>query len=175
VPAPLFQRLLGPAFDTLPRALRAVHDARTPKTFHGACDVERGRSPLVALIAAVMGLPRTGAEVPLAVTIEADAELERWQRAFAGRPLRSTLRARNDALEERMGPMRFAFTIAVVDGAIRWTLAGVRWVFLPLPVAWFSGVAAREWAEDGRYRFDVRATLPVLGLLVHYRGWLEVS
>jgi hypothetical protein len=33
---------------------------------------------------------------------------------------------------------------------------------------------ARETVdEDGRFRFDVRLSLPFFGLLAHYRGWLK--
>jgi len=46
---------------------------------------------------------------------------------------------------------------------------------VPLPARWFAGVAARESEADGRYCFDVRAALPLAGLLVHYRGWLDVG
>jgi len=49
----------------------------------------------------------------------------------------------------------------------------VRVLGIPLPAAWFAGVHAREYERDGRYRFDVVATLPLIGLLVHYHGWLE--
>ena len=37
-----------------------------------------------------------------------------------------------------------------------------------------SGVGAREFADGERYAFDVRAWLPLVGLLVHYTGWLDV-
>jgi hypothetical protein len=44
-----------------------------------------------------------------------------------------------------------------------------------MPASLFDGVVAREFQFDGRYRFDVRADLPVIGLLVHYIGWLDVD
>ena len=31
---------------------------------------------------------------------------------------------------------------------------------------------AREYEADGRFHFDVPITLPLVGLLIHYRGWL---
>jgi hypothetical protein len=34
---------------------------------------------------------------------------------------------------------------------------------------------AREWEEDGRFWFDVPIALPLIGLIVHYRGWLAPS
>jgi hypothetical protein len=32
---------------------------------------------------------------------------------------------------------------------------------------------AREYEANGRFHFDVPIALPLIGLLVHYRGWLE--
>ena len=32
--------------------------------------------------------------------------------------------------------------------------------------------AREDVDEQGRFRFDIRLTLPVIGLLTHYRGWL---
>jgi hypothetical protein len=52
---------------------------------------------------------------------------------------------------------------------------GVRSLGIPLPLAWFDKVSARESVEGGRYRFDVRAEMPVVGLLVRYAGTLDVE
>ena len=82
---------------------------------------------------------------------------------------------RNGQLEERLGPMCFRFALRVENQATVWTLVGVKLLgLLPLPLAWFRGVGARESAQSGRYHFDVSAALPVVGLLIHYRGWLSV-
>ena len=43
---------------------------------------------------------------------------------------------------------------------------------LPMPLALAPLMSAREYEEEGRFRFDVRLALPLLGPLVHYRGWL---
>ena len=44
---------------------------------------------------------------------------------------------------------------------------------LPLPRFLAPRSQARAFVDDtGRYRFDVPITLPLIGALVHYRGWL---
>jgi hypothetical protein len=43
---------------------------------------------------------------------------------------------------------------------------------LPLPRALWPAIEASESQDDGRFCFDVRIALPLVGRLVHYRGWL---
>jgi hypothetical protein len=41
-----------------------------------------------------------------------------------------------------------------------------------MPMALAPRTPAREWQEDGRFQFDVSIALPLIGPVVHYRGWL---
>jgi hypothetical protein len=43
---------------------------------------------------------------------------------------------------------------------------------IPLPQALAPFGSAYESAEDGRFHFHVEIRLPVIGLIVGYRGWL---
>jgi hypothetical protein len=49
----------------------------------------------------------------------------------------------------------------------------VRFLGVPLPRRLHPRVRTLESERDGRYRFEVEAHLPLLGLLVRYTGWLE--
>jgi hypothetical protein len=170
----LFPRLLGSAFHQLPAPVQAIHRSRQ-EYFEGTCDIERGRGLLARVMAAVSRLPPSGKSVKLRIRIQRGPVGETWTRDFGGHAMRSTLRARGVFLEERLGPTRFCFTLVPEAGGIRWDLASVRSLGIPLPVSWFRGVEAREGASGGRYTFDVRAALPVVGLLVHYRGSLDAD
>jgi hypothetical protein len=166
---------LGADFDTLPPAVRSLHDGRAERVAHGRCDVERGTSLLARFLAALTALPAAGRDVPVQVVIRSEGGGDTWTRTFRGRRMHSTLRARGGRLEERLGPATFFFRLRAEGGSIVWTVDGVRAVGIPLPAAWFRGVTSRESADGPRYRFDVRAELPVAGLLVHYRGELDVE
>ena len=89
--------------------------------------------------------------------------------------MRSTLWADDGLLCERLGLVEFGFRLEAADGVLVWRVARVRALGVPLPVRCFEGVGAREFETDGRYRYDVAARLPLVGLLVHYRGWLDVA
>lgn len=176
--APLFPRVLGPGFATLPPTVRRLHEVPGAGRWQGEVVVERGRHPLARLFAWVTHLPPAGAG-PVVVDIDAVDGRERWVRRIGGRAMPSRLWAGQGAMAgllcERLGAVLFGFAMRVEDDALVWRVARVRvfgWV--PLPARGFAGVVARESERDGRYRFDVRAELPVAGLLVHYRGWLDV-
>ncbi len=171
----LFRRLMGDRFDALPRQLRAVHDGEAMRVFTGQCRVERGAGLLSRICGAVASLPPAAAAVPIEVSIETRGTAETWIRNFGGKAMRSTLRERDGLLEERLGPAVFRFVLVAERDAIEWRLVGVRSLGIPLPLAWFDKVAARESLEGNLYLFDVRAELPVAGLLVRYRGTLDVG
>lgn len=172
----LFRRLLGAEiFDALPAPLQILHLREGRALWRGEVEVMRGRGLLSRFCAWVTRLPPQGTG-PIAVEIIADDGREQWTRHVAGHAMRSRLWADDGLLNERLGLVDFRFRLTCVDHDIVWSVAGVRVLgLLPLPVAWFSQVRARESAEDGRYRFEVVAALPLAGPLVHYRGWLAVA
>jgi hypothetical protein len=171
---PLFCRLLGESFATLAPRVRALHLREGTCRYRGIVEVERGRGVLARLCAYATRLPPAG-HGPIEVEIAADAEGECWTRRVRGHVMRSRLWGRDGLLNERLGLVTFEFRIDAHDGAIEWTVVRVRALGLPLPVRWFEGVAARESEVDDRYHFDVRAALPLVGLLVRYQGWLDVD
>lgn len=171
----LFRRLIGDRFEALPIQLRAIHDGAALRTYAGQCRVERGTGFLSRVCGAIASLPPAADAVPIRVSIESHPRGETWNRDFGGKTMRSTMRGRGGLLEERLGPTVFRFALIAESDAIDWRLAGVRSLGIPLPLAWFDKVRARESVEGNRYHFDVRVELPVAGLLVHYHGTLDVG
>ena len=169
----MYRSLLGERFDRLPSAVREVHGGAGSVSLAGRCDVQRGNAMLSRLLGIATRLPAAGREIPLHVTIRRDAQGETWTRRFAGKAMRSRLRAEHGLLVEALGLARFDFALDADDGRVDWRLKRVRALGVPLPLRWFEGVQAREWEEGGVYRFDVRAVVPLAGLLVRYRGWLR--
>jgi hypothetical protein len=54
---PLYRRVLGEAWDSLPEPLRAMHDLDGERSAGGVAVVERGSGLLARLVALVIGLP----------------------------------------------------------------------------------------------------------------------
>jgi hypothetical protein len=171
----LFANILGTSFNRLPKSIQRVHDHDSCIVLKGQCTIERGKGIAVAIIARAAALPPSGVNVPLTVTITRDQrQREIWERNFSGHIMRSRLWQQSDLLAERLGLMTLLFALSEQGGAIIWTVRGARLLGIPLPTAWFAQSTASESEVNGRYCFDVQASLPMIGRLIHYRGWLEV-
>jgi hypothetical protein len=169
----LYRRLLGPKFDTLPARVRELHDVTAPSVWVGRADVERGRSPVSRLAATLFRLPPAGRDQPLSVTFEPEQGREIWTRRFGSANFPSVQYERGGTLRERVGPSTFVFDLDASPDGLGLVLRGVRFLGIPLPRALQPGVRTYESQREGRYRFEVEASLPLFGLLVRYSGWLE--
>lgn len=174
---PLYKRLLGDRYERLPAPIQAMHVFEDQRIVEGLCEVQRGRNPFTRLVASFFRFPREGANIPIRVTFDARSGREIWTREFAGQKLRTvqwlSSMGASTLLAERFGPACIFLDVGQDEQGLyfesrRLTLFGV-----PLPRFLFPRVAARERVEGGRFVFDVQAELPLLGLLIRYRGWLS--
>lgn len=176
---PLYARVLGSAWQNVPRTLRDMHDVRTVAEASGVALVERGGGLVARLAAAVLRLPEAGDDIPLRVRFTSQERDERWDRFFAQRRLSSTqsipprARSGDGLLQERMGPAALTFRLVYRDNGLRllpdaWSIFGI-----PLPLRHFPVREACEHVDEaGRFAFDVEVAHVWIGLIVRYRGWL---
>ena len=174
VVACLFRRILGDTFAHLPRSVQRLHAATGTRRYLGAGDADRGKNPLARLCCMIARLPPAHSG-PMCVDMVSTPTDEYWVRRFGAHRMPSHLRLHGTGLAEHLGPLRFVFDLSVRDAVLHWQVRSVHAFGIALPVAWFAGVGAREFERDGRYRFAVFARLPMVGLLVHYHGWLDVD
>ena len=172
LPSPLYRRVLGPDFDRLPPALRAMHSMHGVGGAAGRGLVERGSTMLARMVAAIMRFPASG-DHDLHVLFDITDDTETWTRNFAGQRFHSRLSMLAGRLTEAFGPLRFYFDLPADEGGLtmllrRWTAFGV-----PMPLALAPRIVAREWQEDGNFRFDVAIAMPLIGPVIRYRGWLD--
>lgn len=173
-PAPLYRRVMGERFETLPGSVRALHEVLRDGGASGRSVVTRGQSFLARFVASLIGFPPAG-EHALNVSFAERGGVETWTRDFGSHQFRSRLSRQGRFLVERFGLLQFAFDLPSTPQGLSMVMR--RWWLgpLPLPLGLAPRTVAREWEEDGRFRFDVAISLPVAGLLVHYRGWLTPS
>ena len=175
----LYQHILGEAFERLVEPVRALHSFETVVRYQGRAEIKGAANAFGALIARLFGFPPAGSDVPVEVELTRKDDVETWTRTFGGRRLRSTQvegRGRYDGLVvERFGPTRFGMAVTQNDGRLglvlrRWDVLG-----LPMPHCLMPRVVSGEHADDGRFHFLVDISVPVLGRLVRYEGWLVPS
>ena len=170
---PLYRRVLGASFDTLPSRVRELHDLEGISVWEGVADVERGASLVSRLAGWITRLPHAGSALPLQVTFEPVDEREVWTRRFGSALFCSTQYQQGRFLLERVGPTTFVFECLTTPATLKLRLVGFRVLGIPLPQFAHPSVQTCESELEGHYRFEVEARLPFSGLLVRYSGWLE--
>lgn len=172
----LFQSLLGDTWTQLGTAVQRMHGSDAQVRTRGIADVQ-GASHLPArALRWLLGLPQPGASQLIEVTMQRDGLREVWTRRFATGRMRSELdRAAPPLLRERLGPVTLRFALLADGQAIDWQLRRVHLLGIPVPRAWHGAVLARSGTRDGRYEFHIDARLPLVGQLVAYQGWLEIT
>jgi len=172
-PAPLYARIMGADFAALAPAVRALHQVNADLAASGRARVVRGRGLLARAIGRLFSFPPAGEEVPVSVWMREEDGVETWRRDFGGRGFESRLSRRGDLLVERFGAVRFAMALRREPDGL--SMPFRRWWIGPLPMPNFllPRGTAREYEADGRFHFDVPIALPLVGPLVHYKGWLE--
>jgi len=172
---PLIAASLGPAFDSLPDAIQRMH--ATPGTLRlvGEAAVEGAETAPGRWIARVFGFLPAADAVPVAVEMAATPEGEDWTRSFGGRRFRSRMRPheRPGFIREGFGPFAFDLALSAGPDALRMRVEGWRIGRMPLP----RRLAPRSHAEEtvdaaGRFHFEVPISVPLVGRLVRYSGWL---
>ncbi len=159
----------------LPPALRAFHDNDGAPLWSGRADIDAGRGILARLISGAFGFPAAGRDIPVTVSVERKGLSETWTRDFAGARFLSQLTHEGlGQVAEAFGPFKIQLGIQAVAGEIKMPVAGWRIGPLPLPRSLAPISETREYADqNGRFCFDVKISLPLAGLIAHYRGWLK--
>jgi hypothetical protein len=171
LPPPLYARALGAGWSGLPGAVREMHDVQRDSGAAGEGAVVRGRSLLARAIGATMRFPPAG-RFPLHVPFAERGGKESWTRDFGGHVFSSELSQTGNGVAERFGPLRFEFDLPSGPHGLDMRLR--RWSAFRIPMPRFLAprIRAREWEEEGRFRFHVSVALPLVGDVVAYSGWL---
>jgi hypothetical protein len=173
---PLYRRVLGDAWSTMPVELHEMHNVTATLTAHGRAIVERGTGLASRIVGALFGFPRAGCDVPVSVTFTAVPGRETWRRTFNGRSFTSIQTEGSGRYQhlllERFGPFRFGLAVVLSQGRLdlvtrAWDLLG-----MPLPFCLAPGGMAYEFAADGLFHFHVEIRHWLTGLIVRYHGWL---
>jgi hypothetical protein len=177
---PLLERVMAGDFATLPGMWRRLADIHDLDRFSGEGSVERGTGRLAAFVAGLFGFPPQTSSIAVSVTKERTSRGEKWTRRFGEKSFVSHLsRRRHDGpgvVQERFGPFSFMLKLAARNGRVAWPVE--RWRFLGVAMPRMlmpTSLSFEEIDGNGRFRFDVSISLPFVGPVIRYRGWLEPS
>lgn len=174
---PLYQKVLGSAFDHLPEKVRLLHDVTRTHEWAGHASVRRGKSLMANAIAGIIGFPRASDTIPVRVTLSSSPGGERWTREFGDKTFASIQEwgtGKNDfLLVERFGIMSVALSLVLEENKLfliprRWSCLG-----LPLPRIALPTGTIFETETNGKFCFNVEILAPFIGLIVAYKGELE--
>ena len=169
----LYRQILGERFDALPEALRRFHDRPGGGRAYGKLQIQRASGLLRNALASILGLPRTGMDVPVRLVVRIDGDRERWERYLQGRCLVTVQWASGDLVLESLGPFTYSSELVVQGSCLRNEFRRAWVMGLPLP-RWLAPLieGAVEAGDDG-WHLAVRIGAPILGELVRYEGWVE--
>ncbi len=171
---PWFQTALGDGVLALPDVVRDLHGVLHRRRWAGRAVITRGRGFLARLICQIVGFPVAGQDVSVEVSMHRSGQVEYWVRDFGGKRFRSALTvSKAGGVWERFGPFAFEIALEVSDGRLGYPVRRARLFGLPWPMALTPKSDTFEAVNaDGRATFDVAISLPIIGRLIHYQGWL---
>jgi hypothetical protein len=170
------QAVLGSDFSRLPEPVRRLHGLAEDVVTTGLAEIVRSRNPLARLLCSLAGLPSPGTDVPVTVAFGVHERSEYWRRRFGGRGYASRFTAADGAqrglLVERFFPFRLYFRLTASAHGLAWRLVEWRLFGFPLPRRTLPEVNCFESADGARFVFDINVRFPMIGPVIHYRGWL---
>jgi hypothetical protein len=175
---PLMERALAEDFSHLPAAWKRLAEIHDIDNFAGDASVERGQGLASRLVGSLFGFPPATNAVTVEVTKQKTAKGEQWIRRFGDRSFVSHLSLRHDdapgMLRERFGPLSFALRLRAENGKVHWPVEKWTALGVPMPLWLMPKSETVEFVDgDGRFNFDVAITVPLVGRVVRYRGWLK--
>lgn len=173
--ASLYETLLGARYAQLAPAVQAFHRLSGRVVLHGEVETQPPASRAARWLAWCIRTPRTMTRGPIRFTLEAASAQETWTRQFPRHVMRSTLSLGDGHLVERLGAVRLRFTLEAVDRALHMRLRGLRFLGIPCPAWLRPEVVAEETGDGDRLHFNVRASVPLLGVVAAYRGHLDLA
>lgn len=171
----LYETVLGERYAQLAPAVQTFHQMTGAVTLRGEVETEPPASCLARGLAWCIRTPRTPTRGPIRVRLDAAATEETWTRHFPHHTMRSTLSLHRGHIMERLGAVRLLFALEAEHGTLRMRLEGLRFLGIPCPAWLRPAVLAEETGDGDRFHFNVRASVPLLGVVAAYRGHLDLT
>jgi hypothetical protein len=174
----LYSEVLGKDWLALSESVRCAHSVGEK---NGIFRITYGAGWVAKKLARWSDLPSAVDAADTRLNIFSEEAGERWERQFNGKAFTTRQwRGENGFLVERFGGWELHFKLIVKEGNLFYDLTYAKFRVgafnFPMPRGCAPHVAAKE-IQDGAARVlvTVVVTLPVVGLLVSYEGYLNVK
>ena len=170
---PFWQAIEAQGLDVPARVAVLQNEGRAE--YNGRCDVIAAEGRWARLINRLAGFPPSGTHIALALICETVGVTRVWTRDFGGHITRSVLRfdAGTGAVHERFGPFRLRLGLSAAEGRLHVRIAHMSCLGVPVPRGLRPRSSTVEYVDEhGRFAFDVAASVPMIGPVIRYRGWL---
>ena len=184
-PAPgLYQRLLGPAWQSLHNQVRRLHLADSVGRLEasGKFCITQGRNPFARLIAWLLRMPRASDGASVRLVIKRRGPQELWSKTFESIRLQTVQRLDDHGfLVERFDLFEICFRILVEGEGLRYQQEAFRVIIgkigIPVPRRMAPKVSALEMPSkaSNQTAVDVEVSAPLVGLILKYRGEIRVQ
>lgn len=174
---PLFAQALGAHWKTLPEKVKDLHNVADVRHWAGEATVTRGTHVLSRMANVAARFPPANENCQVEIEMRRTSSGEIWTRRFGDWSFQSRLMLGKETaapILECFGPMRFGLRLKFVDGRLRFPVATGYFLGLPLPKWLLPESQSYEYVNSNeKVCFDISVSLPVVGFLVRYHGWLE--
>ena len=89
--------------------------------------------------------------------------------------MQSHFSRQQDYMVEKLGNLTLYFIAEERDGSLHYQFQKTHFLGVRLPSFFSPKIEAKEMEENGKYRYQVKVFLPIIGLVIAYGGLLEVS
>jgi hypothetical protein len=170
----MYRNVMGPAFNRLDHSVQQFHSRSGWNEFDGWVEVHAPGSFLAKLMALCLGTPLSASSGAIRFELNAGPESESWTRFFPSKRMASTLTKTSDRVVERLGVARLTFELIEVAGALEMRLECLHFFGIRCPLWLMPQVVAMESGIGDSLNFQVRASLPLVGTVASYSGYLNM-
>lgn len=170
----MYRSVLGDAFSRLATPIQQFHSFEGRHEMHGEVQVAEPANPLAKFLAICLGAPLKAAQGPIRFELLATANTETWTRFFPGTTMRSKLTKSGNRVTERLGAARLTFELLEVAGALEMRLEKLHFFGFPCPDCLKPTVTARETGGADTLNFQIQASVPFIGMVSSYTGYLRI-
>ncbi|NEO86563.1 MAG: DUF4166 domain-containing protein [Spirulina sp. SIO3F2] len=174
---PLYRQFLDQNYDSLPAAVQALHNIEDEQGLEGRCSIQIGENWIVRLLTKLFPFPEAGENLPLRLNLKVEHQetgaIEHWTRYFGEIKFYSEQWQADGQLYEKIRNTVATFSPAVSDKGLELRLSQIVSFGRKWPAFLQPDVVIRETEQEGKLHFSATVSTSLMGMLVHYEGWVE--